>query len=300
MQGFLEGTFYLVDDNASGVGGTSLTLDAIIEPNKSNVKLISTEDFSLKDCFSNVDMFIFGNLTNLTQNSLDAIKFTIENKPFVKIEFDYGYCKNRGRIPHEILSKEKCNCSKENTSVPHLKELYSLILKESLHIFYMSEGQRSIHRDDLLFTNIKKTSVLSSCFCQAHLKKFKELKLKEKNEKYAIIDGNGGWHTQAKGVHKSIKYAEKNKIPFDLIKTNSYDDMIELLSNYKGLITMPIIHDTCPRITIEARYMGLEVITNEKSQHITEDWWKKTDEIAYKFTKSRPFYFWEKLKCLKY
>jgi len=76
--------------------------------------------------------------------------------------------------------------------------------------------------------------------------------------------------------------------------------MIELLSNYKGLITMPIIHDTCPRITIEARYMGLEVITNEKSQHITEDWWKKTDEIAYKFTKSRPFYFWEKLKCLKY
>ena len=99
----MEGTFYLVDDNASGVGGTSLTLDAIIEPNKSNVKLISTEDFSLKDCFSNVDMFIFGNLTNLTQNSLDAIKFTIENKPFVKIEFDYGYCKNRSKLTHKRI-----------------------------------------------------------------------------------------------------------------------------------------------------------------------------------------------------
>ena len=61
---------------------------------------------------------------------------------------------------------------------------------------------------------------------------------------------------------------------------------------------MPIIHDTCPRITIEARYMGLKVITNEFSQHIGEEWWQGTDEEAFSFTKSRPKFFWEKLKCL--
>ena len=56
--------------------------------------------------------------------------------------------------------------------------------------------------------------------------------------------------------------------------------MINLLSSYKGLISLPIIEDTCPRITLEARYMGLEVITNKMSQHTKEDWWVKSDEEA--------------------
>ena len=45
--------------------------------------------------------------------------------------------------------------------------------------------------------------------------------------------------------------------------------------------------------------MGLEVITNEFSQHTTEDWWKDSDEKALAFTESRPKYFWEKIKYLQ-
>ncbi len=285
--------YFLVDDSVEGVGGTMLTLDAIIEPNLENVSFIKTSEFSLKDAFRSNSFFIFGNIMGFSANSLDAIKYCMENSPFVKIEFDYGYCKNRGRIPHKILSGTDCDCPKS-----HLSELYDLIRSKSLHIFYMSKGQMEIHNEDLKPIKKDLQSILSSCFLKSNLLLFNQLKIKEKNSKYAIIDGNGGWHSKAKGVDQSIAYAEENNFNYDLIKTNSHVDLLHKLSDYKALISLPIIHDTCPRITIEARYMGLEVITNDFSQHITEDWWKGTDEEALSFTSSRPDFFWQKIKCL--
>ena len=125
--------------------------------------------------------------------------------------------------------------------------------------------------------------------------RFKELRSKEKNNIYAIIDGQGGWHSRAKGVSDSIHYAESNNLDYKLIKTKTYEEMLDTLCEFKGLISMPIIHDTCPRITLEARYLGLEVLTNSNSQHITEDWWKCSDQEAFEFTQSRPDYFWKEI-----
>ena len=70
--------------------------------------------------------------------------------------------------------------------------------------------------------------------------------------------------------------------------------MLEALSNYKGLIFLPIIQDTCPRIVIEAKLLGLELIINSNCQHITEDWWQnKSNQEITSYLKERPNYFWE-------
>ena len=291
--------FLLVYDSVKGIGGTMLTLDAIFEDFKQDsFSQVSTSDFSLTHAFSKNTFFIFGNITSFTQNSLDAILFTMENFPFVKIEFDYGYCPYRGSVPHKILANQECECPFGENSDSNLSKIYTLIKEKSLHIFYMSDAQMAIHDKHLLGIEKTKKSTLSSCFKKETLGKFKVLKVKPKNNKFAIIDGKGGWHSKAKGIEKSIKYAKDNKLDFDLIKTETYSEMLDKLSNYRSLITFPIIHDTCPRITIEARYMGLDVITDEFSQHITEAWWKGNDEEAFNFTKSRPEYFCEKIKCL--
>jgi hypothetical protein len=291
--------FYFIDDSVSGVGGTSLTLDAIVEPERENVNFISTSNLKLKDAFSDCELFILGNVTSFDRNSHDALSALMEERDFVKIEFDYGYCKYRGRIPHEILGGSKCECPHPSSGNMHLSDLYNLIKNNSNHIFYMSKEQMEIHNEDLLGMDESKKSVLSSCFSTETMLRFESLVNKNKSDKYAIIDGQGGWHTQAKGINESIKHAEENDLKYDLIKTETHDEMLDLLSSYKGIITMPIIHDTCPRITIEARYMGLEVITNKRSQHIHEDWWGLSDEEAIEFTRSRPKYFWDTVKCLK-
>jgi hypothetical protein len=288
-----------IDDSVSVVGGTSLTIDAIIEPNIKNVDFVSTREFSLKNLFADYDFFILGNLTSFTKNSLDAILHMMEQKPFCKIEFDYGYCEYRGTIPHKIIAGEDCSCPFGDSGNLVFSKIYSLVKSNSLHTFYMSGAQMKIHSRQLNWDDHTRKSVLSSCFTSETLSLFKELKKKNKNNKYAIIDGQGGWHTQAKGIKESIEYAKANNIEYDLIKTETHKEMLHLLSQYKGLIFLPIIEDTCPRVTIEARYMGLDVITDDNSQHIKEDWWKADDSYAFDFTKSRPNYFWKILKCLK-
>ena len=287
--------FCFIDDSVSGVGGTALTLEAIVEPQKDNIDFISTSDLKLTDLFKNYDLFIIGNVLGFDENSSDCLMYLTENFRFVKIEFDYGYCRYRGPIPHQVLGNAECDCP--NNSL--LSQLYNNIKINSLHVFYMSEEQMNMHHHALGGISKKKKSVLSSCFLSKNMLKMKELSKKDGNGKYAIIDGQGGWHTRAKGINESINYAKENNLKYDLIKTETHEEMLNLLSDYEGLIFMPIIHDTCPRVVIEARYMGLEVITNERSQHIKEDWWKKTDERAFEFTKSRPKYFWDTVKCLK-
>jgi hypothetical protein len=291
----------VVDDSVSGVGGTMLTFEAILESNLEKLTFVSTKNLTLKDAFRDFDLFIFGNITNLNKNIIDVLVLIMETKPFVKIEFDYGYCIYRGRIPHEMLGGENCNCYKNHD----LSTIYKLIHEKSLHTFYMSGEQIAIHNEDLSkINNISgrfknPQSVLSSCFSKENLILFKELRKKPKNEKYAIIDGQGGWHTQAKGIKESVEYSKSKSLQFDLIKTDTHREMLNILSNYKGLVSMPIIHDTCPRITIEAKLMGLEVLTNNMSQHIRESWWNSDLETVFEFVKSRPNHFWETLKCLK-
>jgi len=286
-----------IDDCVAGIGGTSLTLDAIIEPNKAEVHLISTREFSLMDSFK-YEGFIFGNTMGFTKNSFDAIIHTMETKPFFKIEFDYGYCIYRGRIPHKILSGQDCDCAKSN-STKGLRDIYNLIHAKSLHTFYMSEEQMLFHSNDLKSGSLENKSVLSSCFTSNTMLQFSNLCKKKKNSKFSIIDGNGGWHSQAKGVNESIKYAENHSLDYEIIKTKTHEEMLNTLSNYHGLIFLPIIHDTCPRVTLEAKYMGLEVITNSHSQHTKEKWWSGSIGNAFKFTQSRPNYFWNTLQqCL--
>ena len=123
-----DSKYIVIDDSVQGVGGTSLTLDGIIEPEKDNVGLISTQEFSLTQAFSlNPKKWIIGNVTNLTASVADVLCWLMENKPFVKIEFDYGFCPYRGEIPHKTLAKKDCRCPFHVESYNPLAKIYELI-----------------------------------------------------------------------------------------------------------------------------------------------------------------------------
>ena len=121
------------------------------------------------------------------------------------------------------------------------------------------------------------------------------MEILQKNGKYAIIDGQGGWHSKAKGVKESISYATNNNISYDILKTESHEELMRQLCHYTGLIFLPIIHDTCPRITIESKLLGLDLIINEKCQHITEEWWSETLEGMEEYLSGRPAYMWDSI-----
>ena len=76
-----------------------------------------------------------------------------------------------------------------------------------------------------------------------------------------------------KGVNETKKYLEDKQVDFELVGGLSYYDMLKKLSEYKGLAFRPLGGDTCPRLVIEAKLLGLELDINDNVQHANEDWW---------------------------
>tara|TARA_R100000008_G_C3583597_1_gene170426 strand:+ start:669 stop:1550 length:882 start_codon:yes stop_codon:yes gene_type:complete len=286
--------YSIIDDSAIALGGTSLTLDAIVEPFKDKVEFIATSELTPTHLqFKNPRCWILGNTMGMNQVSYATLVTLLQTKPTVKIDFDYGYCRHRGPTPHRILGKKECDCL-TNPETQSLKNIYSLIKEKASHIFYMSAGQREIHKNALGIPQ-DKTTVLSSCFLPKHFEKMRSLREVPKNNKYAIIQGHPGWHSQAKGVSESVSYALDHNLEYEIISTDTHDEMLDKLSAYKGLIFLPIIEDTCPRITIEAKLLGLEVITSGNSQHTTEEWWNGSLENIENYLKERPSLFHQTL-----
>ena len=63
------------------------------------------------------------------------------------------------------------------------------------------------------------------------------------------------------------------------------------MSCSNGIIFRPLDYDTCPRIVIEAKLLGCDLILNDYVQHKDEDWFL-TQESCYKYLKNRPEEFW--------
>lgn len=294
--------YVLLDDNAIEIGGTNLTILSMLEDRIEHVVKLSTSSFTKLDIAQNLDkVWIIGNIMGLAQKGdLSLIKdlFSFVQK-FVKIEFDYNFCQYRGEIPHQKLGNTRCLCPYGATGIPVLSDIYDYIIEKSQHIFYMSERQRAVFSNHLPNLDFSKTSILSSCFSKKDLALFDSLKSskEEKNNKYAILKGFGGWHSEAKGTDNAKNFCSINKLEYDILPIQKYEDHIKTLSRYKGLVFLPIIDDTCPRAIIEARLLGLEVITNINCQHVTEWWWKdETKTLDY--IKSRPEAFWKTIDLL--
>ena len=67
--------------------------------------------------------------------------------------------------------------------------------------------------------------------------------------------------------------------------------MLIKLSTSKGLIFMPVASDTCPRLVMEAKMLGCDLILNEHVQHKDEAWFK-TQESCYRHMENRIENFW--------
>lgn len=285
--------YLLLEDDAGAVGGTALTLTAITRPRHEQVFYLPTACFNRFSIIEHSDkIWILGNIMHLHNINPYILQDLTNSVRLVKIEFDYNYCPFRGDVSHQRFANEPCNCPSHKYSSP-LTMLYNGICEKAAHMFFMSDGQRNVYRSHL--PSLPPNSVLSSCFLQEHLALFTQLRNTSKNGKYAVFQGNGGWHSEAKGLQPAIDFCKANQLDFDVLPNAPYDEHVRTLSKYYGVVFMPIIHDTCPRCIIEAKLMGLKVITNDNSQHIPEDWWQSSIENMSEYLAGRPEYFWRTL-----
>jgi len=271
------------------VGGAELTLEAILEGcPEQYIKIHSsslTPDLIKK---YNNKHWILGNFSGVSQESL--IELVLSKVKYTIIECDYKYCSYRSSHLHKLQTGHECDCHKQK-----IGKFIRTFFQKANKVFFMSEGQMNEYIK--LFPQFNNDNFLlqTSTFEQKtldHLKQLRELRnANGHNNKFAILKG-GSW---IKAEKETVDWALQNQIQFDLIGGFKPEQFLSELSKYRGLVFKPAGFDTAPRLVIEAKLLGLELILNDNVQHKDEAWFTSDIENCEKYLKTRVEYFWSNL-----
>jgi hypothetical protein len=265
------------------VGGAELTSEALINESFIPVTKIQSHKVNLKFMEKHKDSFwVFGNFSNLSEK---CIMYAIKNLNYSILEYDYKFCKMRSIQKHASL-ENKCDCEKTRHG-----KLIAIFFKTSKICWFMSQKQKEVYIEKFPMLDGDNAKVLSSVFSAETIDFIGTLQGKKKNNKWIILNSKS-W---VKGKEASLKYAIDNDLDYELVWGLSHKDLLRKLSTSKGMIYMPPGSDTCPRLIIEAKLLGCELIMNDNVQHHSEEWFSSVDKIK-KHLNSRVETFWGEIE----
>ena len=273
-------------------GGAELTMQAIMDACPPGHEVIKIQSHLLTPELVNKydsSYWILVNFSGCSQESL--IEIVVQELDYSIIECDYKYCKYRSSHLHFLKENKQCDCQEQR----HPGLFVRGLMRRAHKVFFMSQG----HLDEYLrvfgpkFGNINNFVVQVSTWSQEHLDLLEKLSKTPKNGKWAVL-GGASWIKNQSFCEDKLR---SDRIPYDVIGGLPYEQFLEKLSQYKGLCFHPLGFDTCPRIVIEARLMGLELDLGELVQHTKDTWWTEAQspEQLSAWLRFRPQSFWKTL-----
>ena len=246
------------------VGGAELTSEALIQSSPFVVFKLRSKEVTIKNLEQGHDKFwVFGNFSQMDYKLIPAI---VANMKYAILEYDYKFCRYRSPEKHLEIEKTECDCQ------DHMHgKLVSALYQGAKSLWWMSEAQMELYHSKFPFLADRPNTVLSSVFDEDFFLNMKMLRAKYENnrsEKWIII-GSNSW---IKGVDDAQDYCKKNNLEYELVWGIPYQECLEKLASSKGLVFLPKGGDTCPRLVIEAKLLGCELVLNENVQHKDEMW----------------------------
>ena len=154
----------------------------------------------------------------------------------------------------------------------------------------MSEEQEQRYIDRFPFLAETESTVLSSVFDDHFFIKIANLNKEDKERSGWLVLDSDSW---IKGTDDAIEYCESNNLQYEKISGLTHNQVLEKLSSSKGIVYLPKGGDTCPRLVIEAKLLGCELILNNHVQHKDEIWFDTKDSFdthAYLFASRERFW----------
>lgn len=246
------------------VGGAELTSEALIKSSPFKVFKLHSKNVSMEllekgqNCY-----WVFG---NFSQMDLQLIPAIVVNMKYSVVEYDYKYCKYRSPEKHENTEGTPCDCEQHGHG-----KLIAALYQGAQHMWWMSEKQQDFYFDKFPALSEGQNTVLSSVFDDRTFAEIKVLREKNKDveRKGWIVLGSQSW---VKGYEDAVKYCEENQLDYEVVWNLPYETVLDKISRAKGHVYLPRGKDTCPRMIIESKLLGCELVLNENVQHKDEDW----------------------------
>lgn len=223
--------------------------------------------------------------TNIEQINIGLLPYIAKLLKYVIVEYDFKFCGYRSPDKHMKEAGKECDCR-----IPGMNEFIS----KAIRIFFMSEKQKAIFAEKVDRPGgFDLDPVLGSVFTQQDLDELDEIcHHREKNAQKWLIVYSDSW---IKGSKDTVKHAVSCGLDYEIVENVEYSELMNKLGTVKGLIYLPSGGDTCPRLVIEARLAGCELILNDNVMHRDEDWFSGSRDQILGILRERPALFWSKI-----
>lgn len=200
--------------------------------------------------------FIISNFTALAE---DCKQYLIKNCEYIIYEHDHKYLKTRN--PSVFKDWKAPSAQLQNL------EFYTAAKSVVC--------QTKQHQDVVILnTGLENTVNFGGSIWSNEQLDYLENLPKKSNEfekVYAILDSE----IVHKGTRQAVEYCKNKNLAYKLLGVQDWKDFIRELEDCTDLIFLPQVLETCSRIAVEARMLGLTVLGNNNLSALKEDWFKQ-------------------------
>jgi len=241
--------------------------------NKILIETLNKKDYSVKTVNSHLitknfiqenksSKYIIGNFINLPSNCREYLQSHCD---YVIYEHDHKYLTNRNPAEYDdYLAPKEAIINFE-------------FYEKANTVFCQSNFHSNIVRKNLQLDNI--VNLGGNLWSDEALEYMRRLSFKEKKPICSIMNSN----IKHKNTGGAIKYCRAKSLEFELIEYCSPNKFLDRLSENDKLVFFPLTPETLSRIIIEARMMGMKVITNGRVGATSEKWFKLKGEELISF-----------------
>tara|TARA_Y100001937_G_scaffold127045_1_gene198020 strand:+ start:21863 stop:22711 length:849 start_codon:yes stop_codon:yes gene_type:complete len=235
-------------------GGGEVNNDELIKLLSADYTVMKVKSRNLDPAAIQNELVDFYIISNFLELSYQSYTFLTERANYIIYEHDHKYVRNRNPAQYE------------NFEVPESELVNQKFYQNAKAILCQSDFHANIVRKNLGLDTIK--SLGGNLWSSDSLELMSSLAKQEKLDMCAIMQSDN-WHKNTIGA---VRYCKVKNLPHALIPPSDYHDFLSQLGTYKRLVFFPQTPETLSRIAVEARMMGMAVVTNQNVGATKEPW----------------------------
>ena len=214
--------------------------------------------------FSHDDFYVISNISLMDHNLVKQIK----DYNYIIFECDYKIVPHRHpwRYPNSLIPKEH----RQNYDLYKNAKAVFVKSTDHLNVYLLNDVEAN-------FINLR-TNMWSESDLQLMERLLEENPTK--NGKYCVYN-TPNWIKNSQGA---IKYCQDNNLPMGFIQNGTgREGFLSEMSKYSHLVFFPVARETYCRIVVEAKCLGLDVVTVRNYGVTLEDYFdlKGKEMISY-------------------
>jgi hypothetical protein len=266
------------DPHTPFVGGAEQTDAAVIAACPFSIERACVADLG-KTSLGQFDLLVVGNVDTAKPEDCDAL---VRHGRHVLFEHDYRMCRWRGNHVHSFWHRltDRCLCRQTR---------FGKLFETALGAIFLTRRQRARYEKNPFLrlppTEVLGCSVMGTAFFEA---------VRRQREHPLSKHGTVVVHATSphKGYAAALAHCHELGIEPTIVREASQDELLEKLARAERLVFLPAWHEPASRLAVEARFLGCELVTNDRLGVAGESWWSEPDEVGLEVLRSAPDRFW--------